>query len=444
MFISGVKKFLKKYFDPDLDLRVQIFNLMAYIGIAAGIGTAAIAAVMKDSAVIVLIDLAVALLSIILLRVADKKKCYHLCSWVLVATVFFVFFPALFFACGGNSSGAAYSFIIAFVFTAVLLEGYERTAALVFEFILYTSCLLIVFYRPEIVAALPSEFDNLLFTALNLTTTCAILMAVLLFRTRMFNNRQGQIEELNRELTARNETLAQYDMMKSDFLATVAHEINTPLAVIAASSNDTIDLLKESPLNIDEIVNNQMVIERRIKLIDSILLDLMDIAAIESGRLSLNRQPIYMADLLKSICGENICDARLGRMDVNNNTITLDIQPDLQRIWADPQRIEQVMTNLLSNACRHTKDGVITVKLAQAESNQVVSVIDNGEGMDKETAQVVLRQYVSTKADYWRHGIGLSICRRIIVAHGGEIWVDSKKGRGTIASFSLREDAGYE
>ena len=80
---------------------------------------------------------------------------------------------------------------------------------------------------------------------------------------------------------------------------------------------------------------------------------------------------------------------------------------------------------------------MITVKLTRTDKNQIVGVTDTGEGMDMEMARIALKQYVSTKADYWRHGIGLYICRQIITAHGGDIWIDSEKGRGTTVTVTL-------
>ena len=70
-------------------------------------------------------------------------------------------------------------------------------------------------------------------------------------------------------------------------------------------------------------------------------------------------------------------------------------------------------------------------------------VRDNGEGMDDEMVRIALRQYVSTKADYWRHGIGLYICRRIVLAHGGDIRIESELGQGTAIYFTLLEDTLY-
>jgi len=437
--MKNIKRFIDKYFNQNLELHVQVYNLLAFVGITAGTGIAVAAAALKNDTVIVLLDFSVAFLSFILLRAAEKRKCYRFCSRVFVIVVFFIFFPMLFFACGGYRSGASYVFIIAFIFTAILLEKYERAAALLLEFILYIACLLVVFYKPETASVLPTDFDYLFFTVLNFTTTCVIILIVLLLRTRIFYARQAQINEFNRELAARNETLAQYDNMKSDFLAHVAHEISTPLAIISASGSDTLDLLKEEPLNIAEITENQMESERMVKLIDHMLLDLMDTVAIEKGRVSLNRQPVNLAELIKAVCG-----AQRKKMEESDCSVVYELQPGLPQIWLDPSRIEQVMINLLANAARHTYGGTVTVKLSRTDGNkQVVSVADNGEGMDEDTANTIFKQYISTKSDHWRHGIGLYICRRIIAAHGGDIRVQSKKGVGTVIYFSLREEADY-
>lgn len=435
--ISGSAKILNKYLNQNLDIHIQFYNLLAIIGMSVGIVAAIINFMIKEQVSTIIIDLIIALMSFVLLTIAEKWKCYLICNRAAVIIMFIIIFPLLFFSYGGYKSGASCFFVVAVIFTAHLLDKSERIAALAGELVIYVFCLLTTYYLPQTTVVLAANHTHIyiLDTILNFILSCIVLLLAFTLRTSMINIRQTQIQELNRELIARNETLAQYDKMKSDFLATVAHEINTPLAIIAASSSDTLDLLKESPLNMNEITGNQMIIEKRVKLIDNIMTDLMDTVAIENGRLSLTRLPTQMSELIR-----NICDAQLSRPDANGNQVVYDFEQGLPPIWADPMRIEQVMTNLLSNAFRHTTNGIITIKLTRADSSQIVSVTDNGEGMDSETARIVLKQYVSTKADYWRHGIGLYICRRIVTAHGGEIWIDSKKGRGTTVSFSLKEE----
>jgi len=201
-----------------------------------------------------------------------------------------------------------------------------------------------------------------------------------------------------------------------------------------ASGRDTLDLLKENPLNLDEIADNQRRIEKKVMLIDSVITDLMDAVAIENGRLSLNCQPVVLSELIKIAC-----DAHFRTSDNNNNSVVYDFQHDLPQVLADPIRIEQIIMNLLSNAARHTFNGNITIRLIRAENVQVVSVMDNGEGMDEEVLRSAFKQQISTREDYWRHGIGLHICQLIVSAHGGEIWIESRKGHGTCVSFSLKE-----
>jgi signal transduction histidine kinase len=91
---------------------------------------------------------------------------------------------------------------------------------------------------------------------------------------------------------------------------------------------------------------------------------------------------------------------------------------------------------------RHTQNGKITVGIRRSEKTQTVTVADTGEGMDAETARVVLKSYVSSKTDYWRHGIGLNVCRKVVAAHGGELWIESEKGRGAAIHFTLGEGPG--
>jgi signal transduction histidine kinase len=270
-----------------------------------------------------------------------------------------------------------------------------------------------------------------------IAVSSVLLTAVVLLHIHIYHVRQTRISELNRELGERNETLERYNLMKSDFLAAVAHEIRTPLDFIVAGSRDTLDLLEAPPINIGEIMDNQEKIKQRAMRIDGIVMDLMDAVAIENGRLSLSRQLIRLSEFLKSACG-----AGLNKPDAGDNRVEYDLEPGLSKVWADPARIEQVMANLISNAVRHTKSGVITVKLAREKSgkSQIVSVADSGEGMGAEAAFKKYAPSSGREGKHWRHGIGLYVCRQIIAAHGGEIWIDSEKGRGTTVSFSLMEE----
>jgi len=307
-----------------------------------------------------------------------------------------------------------------------------RKPALAIEIALYTACCLVAYFIPGTVTPFPSEANFVTDVISGVVISGTVLSTVAVLGIRIYTTKNREAKQLLAELMERNEALARYDRMKSEFLSMVAHEVSTPMTTIMASGRDTLDLLKEEPLNIEEIAENQRRIENKVMLIDGIITDLMDAVAIENGRLSLNLQQVGLAELLRISCG-----AHVRHQDRNYNKITYALQPGLPPVMADPVRIEQVMLNLLSNAVRHTFGGVIEVKLEEKDGAQVVSVTDDGEGMDKGTLGSAFDRGVSTKGDYWRHGFGLHVSRLIIKAHGGEIWINSEKGRGTRVSFSL-------
>lgn len=429
------KNFSRRYFDESLDLHIQVFNLLAFAGVAAGIIIAGVSALQKAGAASVGLNLLASVLAIILLRITGTRISYRAASWFIIITVFMLLFPLLFFAIGGYRSGMPGFFIFAIVFTAMLLEKRERFAAILPEFIIYIGCCIAAYFYPHLVTQFESEAYYVSDVITGILVSGGLILLVVLLSIRMYRTRVVQIKELNRELEARNEALELYSKMKSDFLVTVAHEISPPLTAIVLSSTDTMELLEESPVNMGEIIENHKRIEQKVLLIDRIVTDLMDTAAIETGRLSLSRQPVRLSELLRAACG-----AGMKQLDTNGNRIVYDFEEKLPLIWADPGRMEQVMLNLLSNAVRHTKGGTITVRLTRAEQRQTVSVSDTGEGMEPEIAAGALKEYVTSSGESWRHGYGLYICRQIILSHDGEIWIDSEKGRGTTVSFTLKEE----
>ena len=175
--------------------------------------------------------------------------------------------------------------------------------------------------------------------------------------------------------------------------------------------------------------------------IDRIVVELMDTVAIEQGRLSLDLAPVCLSKLLREAA-----DSYFLKNYTGGNELCFDLDASLPPIAADSARIMQVVTNLLSNSLRHTKNGKITLSLQKHGAGQFISVSDNGEGMSEKMKQKALEGYVSVSKEYWRHGIGLYVCHKIIVAHGGKIWIESEQDKGTTVSFILpgAEEKGDE
>jgi signal transduction histidine kinase len=425
---------IHKYFDPELPLAEQSFNLLALIGAAAGL-IVAVSSIFTNAGMInIMINLSSSFLAVLLLNLAHIKNRFRLCYWIIVIMVFMIAFPILFFTAGGYKSGMPCFFVFAIIFTALMLEKKDRIITILLEFVLYIGCCLTAFLYPQTVSFFRVEFDYVLDIITGFVVVSTLLLLVTGLHIRISQSHRTILNELNKELAARNEALVKYDHMKTDFLGTVAHEIKIPLTVIVASAADTLDLLEETPINIQEITDNQKRIEKTVKRIDGIVLDLTDTAAIENGRLSLNRSIVNLEEFIR-----HFCDSQFPSVNVNGNRLQYDFQPGLPSIWGDAKRLEQVMANLLANAVRHTKNGVITIKLTGENGKQTVCVTDTGIGMDSKMAKEAMNYYISSGVDNWRHGIGLYICRQIITAHSGKIWIKSEKGKGTSVFFTLEE-----
>ena len=341
---------------------------------------------------------------------------------------FLIVFPVMFFTSGGYHGGMPAFFVFAIIFTVLMLEKRRALIVSLLEIVLYIGLCLVAYHFPHFVTPFATEADRLadiLLAFVSVSTVCGI---VLYFHLKEYNQQQLLLEEQNRRLRS-------LDNAKSTFLTTVAHEIKNPLSSISLHARDTSELLEEEPLDFSLMQENLRTIEQSVMRIDRIVLDLMDTVSIEQGRLALSLVPSDLGALLHSVEKDFNSHPSSG-----NNQLVLTIQSDLPEISADPERLIQVITNLISNADRHTQNGTITISLTGEPGWQTICVSDTGTGMSEEMRKNALKGYVSADKDYWRHGIGLYVCHQIITAHGGKIWLKSQEGEGTQVFFSLPEE----
>ena len=345
---------------------------------------------------------------------------YQRCYLITIVVIFLIVFPVMFFTSGGYRGGMPAFFVFAIIFTVLMLKKRRALIVSLLEIILYIGLCLIAYHFPE-----ADRLADILLAFVSVSIVCGI---VLYFHLKEYNQQQILLKEQNQRLRS-------LDNAKSTFLTTVAHEIKNPLNSIALHARDTSELLEEDPLDFSLMQENLRTIEQSVMRIDRIVLDLMDTVSIEQGRLALSLVPSDLGALLHSVEKDFSSHPSPG-----NNQLVLTIQPNLPEISADPERLIQVVTNLISNAERHTQNGTITISLTGEPGWQTICVSDTGTGMSEEMRKNALKGYVSADKDYWRHGIGLYVCHQIITAHGGKIWLKSKEGEGTQVFFSLPEE----
>ena len=414
-------------FSPTLDFRVRLFNILASGGTIISL-IMAFLSFGTGSWGNVLINFALVVISGGLFLYSYYSGKYQRCYLITIVLIFLIVFPIMFFTSGGYHGGMPAFFVFAIIFTVLMLEKWRALIVSLLEIVLYMGLCLVAYHFPDSVTPFATEKDRLADVLLAFVSVSIVCGIVLYFHLKEYNQQQILLKEQNQRLRS-------LDNAKSTFLTTVAHEIKNPLNSIALHARDTSELLEEDPLDFSLMQENLHTIEQSVMRIDRIVLDLMDTVSIEQGRLALSLVPSDLGALLHSVEKDFGSHPSPG-----NNQLVLTIQPNLPEISADPERLIQVVTNLISNAERHTRNGIITISLSGGPRWQTICVSDTGSGMSEEMRKNALKGYVSADKDYWRHGIGLYVCHQIITAHGGKIWIESEEGKGTRVFFSLPEE----
>ncbi|MFC1674552.1 ATP-binding protein [Candidatus Omnitrophota bacterium] len=242
------------------------------------------------------------------------------------------------------------------------------------------------------------------------------------------------IRLLNKELEGKNKQLRKIDELKSEFISVVSHELRTPLAI----TKEGISLILDGvPGEVNEKQQNILSTARSsIDRLARIINDLLDVSKIEAGRIELERDMADLKELLRVVILS--FDVRFKQKGIRLRS-NLPLNPVV--VFIDKDRIVQVLTNLLSNAMKFTKEGYVEVSLQDAPGEVTCSVVDSGIGISKEDIPKLFgkfQQFGRTAGPGEKGtGLGLSISKGIIQMHGGKIQAESELGKGTKISFTL-------
>ena len=211
----------------------------------------------------------------------------------------------------------------------------------------------------------------------------------------------------------------------------IAHELRTPLTNLRGYLEATRDgLLEPDAALVDNLYEETMLLQR-------LVADLQDLALAEAGRLTLLRQPALLASIVEQATGILHPQA-----DAKGVALKVVLPSDLPSVDVDPERIGQVLRNLLNNAFVHTSPGGSITVAAQIEGQTVaVSVSDTGAGIGPEDLPHVFDRFYRADKSRARNtggaGLGLAIVKQLVLAHGGTVSVSSVLGRGSTFTFTL-------
>lgn len=225
------------------------------------------------------------------------------------------------------------------------------------------------------------------------------------------------------------EQLEQAIRARDDLLAVVAHDLRNPLNVITVSGNS---LVRRQPD--PSMLRPIERILRATQRADRLIRDLLDVNAIEGGRFVVERRKLEAAELLLSALESQQSVAADASV-----ILTSDIAPELPLLEADEERLLEVLENLVGNAVKFTEPGgVVTIGASASENEVKVWVKDNGHGIKPDhVPRLFDRFWQARRHDRRGTGLGLTICKAIVDAHGGRIWAESTMGIGTTMFFTI-------
>jgi signal transduction histidine kinase/CHASE3 domain sensor protein len=221
--------------------------------------------------------------------------------------------------------------------------------------------------------------------------------------------------------------------LKDEFLSIASHELRTPVTSIKGYTQLAKTLIKENDLSTSEEYLD--IALDQIDRMSRLILELLDVSRIETGRLEIRREAIQWSTFVRDVVHRH-------HTAVSDRRFHLDLAEVPEVVYGDRDRLEQVLGNLLENAVKYSPDGSdISVSVEVRNDQFITSVIDRGIGIPKdELAQVFERFHRGrqvSSTNYGGLGLGLYITKQIVERHGGQIWVDSREGAGTTFSFSL-------
>lgn len=265
----------------------------------------------------------------------------------------------------------------------------------------------------------------------------ALENALLYEETKSFNKKLKQeIEIATTDLLSANEKLKKLDVAKSEFISIASHQLRTPLTAIKGYismmiEGDFGELTKVEQEALEKVFNSN---ERLIKLVENLL----NVSRIESGRLQFNFEEVQLETMVESVMDELSNYAK-------KKDLTLEYkkpETPLPKVNIDDEKIRQVVMNLIDNAIKYTKQGTVTVSLAQVENNLEFRVSDSGMGISPTDLPNLFQKFSRGTGASLTHtegtGLGLYVARQMIEAHQGKIWAESKgEAMGSRFCFKL-------
>ncbi|MBI4320570.1 MAG: HAMP domain-containing protein [Chloroflexi bacterium] len=252
-----------------------------------------------------------------------------------------------------------------------------------------------------------------------------------------------ELEERVRSRTAENarlieelgrlEAMSELDRLRSEFVSSVSHELKTPLGFLKGYATSA---LRTDVVPTQDTTREFLkIIQQESETLEELVDNLLDTARLQSGKLAVEKRPVNVRDIVRSVVDK-------AKAVAPERTFSLEFPAEFPEVSADGRRLGQVLNNLIDNAIKYTSQGCRIRLCGRVHDDHVIiTVEDEGAGIRPEDLGRVFEPFYRVDSPLTHrergNGLGLSICRGIVEAHGGSIWVDSTVGKGSAFIFSL-------
>ena len=266
---------------------------------------------------------------------------------------------------------------------------------------------------------------------IELVTTFADQAAIAIENVRLFD----EIQDKNRQLAEASEH-------KSQFVSSMSHELRTPLNAIIGLTEMMVK--NASRFGTEKAQEPLQRVNRAGTHLLGLINQVLDLSKIEAGKLELNLQTVQLKPLINEVIGT------AGQLaEQNKNRLVVDTQENLGALTADAMRLRQILLNLLSNACKFTKGGEVTLRARRVANGREwieLAVADTGIGMTPEQQAKLFEEFsqadATTAQRFGGTGLGLAITRKLARMMGGDVTVTSEPGKGSVFTVRLPGCAG--